>query len=603
MAFIMDGLETEAYDRTYHDRVLFARILKYQMPFRKKIAWICAVIFLNTVVMTAGPILISASIDIILKQVTALSIVLLSSGILILGTGGWFLNFMLQRLNTVVIGNMVKKLQEDALAAVLDHDLSFFDQYPTGKTVSRITSDTQDFSYIITLFTELFTEILIFVMVIIWLGLISPLLTLVLVGFAPVAFIVALGFRKIARKVSQNAKRFTASINAHIQESISGIMVAKTFRQEETIYQNFLESNRQGYRVGLRRGLTLSAIFPILGLVSGLGMAVLVYLSGFQLKDSGLSPGNWYLFMQAVGFFFFPLMSIASFWSQFQDGLAAAERVFSLIDSRPKVIQTGNEKMSSMDGKIEIKNLYFSYKENEPVFQDFSLSVPVKQTVAFVGHTGAGKSSIANLLARFYEFQGGGIFVDDHDIRTLDIAEYRKYIGIVPQEPFLFAGSIRDNIRYGRPDAGDAEIRDAAFHIGSGEWVTDLPAGLDTIITPRGGNISMGQRQLVALARVLLRDPRIFILDEATASVDPFTELQIQEGLSEIMKHRTVIVIAHRLSTVRHVDRIIVLDHGRIVEEGNHDQLLAAGGYYSELYNTYFRHQSLDYVEKSRELE
>jgi ATP-binding cassette subfamily B protein len=226
------------------------------------------------------------------------------------------------------------------------------------------------------------------------------------------------------------------------------------------------------------------------------------------------------------------------------------------------------------------------------------LHIQPGETVALVGHTGAGKSSIARLITRFYEFQDGELRVDGRNVRTLDLGQYRRQIGLVPQEPFLFSGSVRDNIRYARPNASDEEVCDAAEAISDGEWVDGLTDGLDTDVGERGANLSMGQRQLVALARVVLKDPAIFILDEATASVDPFTETQIQEGLDVIMHQRTAIVIAHRLSTVKHADRIIVLDHGEIIEEGTHDALIAQGGHYAELYNTYFRHQSLEYIEQ-----
>jgi ATP-binding cassette subfamily B protein len=603
VAFILDGLETEAYDRSYSDRQLFARIFGYLKPFTRKIAVICLVLFLNSAASGFGPILISKSLDILLQGVTPLAVILFTSGILILGVAAWIFNYILQRLDTVVIGNLVLRLQEDALSAVLDHDLSFFDRHPTGKIVSRITSDTQDFSYILTLVTDLVNEVLLFLILFVWLVLISPLLTLILICFAPLAVVIALSFRKVARKVTQYAKRFTAKINAHIQESISGIIVAKTFRQEPAIYRGFTENNTQGYRVGLRRGLVLTMIFPLMGAVSGLGLALLVYASGFQLTWFGLSPGNWYLFMQTVGFFFFPLISMASFWSQFQDGLSAAERVFALIDSRPKVIQRGDKRIAPGSWKIEFRNFSFSYTPGTPVLENFSLTIHKKETVALVGHTGAGKSSIASLIGRFYEFQGGELLIDGCDIRELDLVRYRRHLGVVPQDPFLFSGTVRENIKYGRPGASDKAISEAAYHIGNGEWIADLSAGLDTPVAQRGANLSMGQRQLVALARMLLRDPCLFILDEATASIDPFTEVLIQEGLKTVMEHRTALIIAHRLSTVRHVDRIIVIDHGKIMEEGTHDSLLARGGYYADLYNMYFRHQSLEYVEHFREID
>ena len=231
---------------------------------------------------------------------------------------------------------------------------------------------------------------------------------------------------------------------------------------------------------------------------------------------------------------------------------------------------------------------------------DFNLRIRPGETVALVGHTGSGKSSIARLVARFYEFQGGQILVDGVDIRALDLADYRSRLGIVTQSPFLFDGSVRENIRYGRPAATDAEVTAAARRVGGGDWLTTLPEGLDTLVGERGGNLSMGQRQLVALARVLLQDPSICILDEATASIDPLTETLIQEGLDEVLAGRTAIVIAHRLSTVRSADRIIVLRQGEIIEEGSHEALIERGGHYAELYNTYFRHQSLDYIEGLR---
>jgi ATP-binding cassette subfamily B protein len=605
MGFILDGLETEAYDRSYGDRDLLARILGYFRPHVGGLVVVASAISLSSLAGTAGPILIGRGIDLLGGQSETIvaTVLLLAFGVLLLGAAGWGFNFIQQWFAARVVGDVVLQLREDVFAATLKHDLSFFEAYPSGKIVSRVSSDTQDFSDVVSLVTTLLSQVLLVVALSVWLANINGWLTVFLLAMTPFAVVIALSFRKIAREVTQRARRVTAKINAQIQESISGITVAKSFRREATIYAAFAANNRQAYRVGLRRGLTLNTIFPILGTSSGLGMAVLIYAGGLAtLADNpfglaAISPGNWYLFMQAVGFYWWPLINIASFWSQFQDGLAAAERVFSLIDAKPKVVQLASEPVTRLEGSIEFRHVQFSYTSAEVVLRDFSLAVRPKETLAIVGHTGAGKSSLANLIARFYEFQGGEMLIDGRDIRRLDLSQYRRLVGLVPQDPFLFSGSVRDNIRQGNPVATDDEVLQAARRIGRGDWLGDLALGLDTEVGERGGNLSMGQRQLVALARVLLKNPAVFVLDEATASVDPFTEMQIQDGLEAIMRERTAVVIAHRLSTIRRADRIIVLRSGEIIAEGTHEALIAQGGHYAELYNAYFRHQSHEYIE------
>lgn len=601
MGFLMDGLDSEAYDRTYSDRQLVKRILGYFRPQARKMLVVALAILFTALLDTALPIFISFSIDTLGTNTTTTRFILLALGLTVIAGISWLFNAMRQQLSSQAVGDVVLKLRDDAFDAVLQRDLSFYDTFQSGKIVSRVTSDTQAFSQVMALTMELISRILLVVLLVGYLMTISVALTLILLALSPLIVLTALGFRTLARHTITLSRRMSATVSGHIQETVSGIAVAKAFRQEPVIFKSFLEVNQQSRHVNLRSRYVFSSIFPLLNVLAGIGTAALVYYGGVNVRNGSLSIGDWFLFIQGLGLFWFPLTSIASFWSQFQLGLAAGERVFALIDAEPKVVQTGAVKLPAMRGEIQFEGVDFRYNADEPVLNDLSLHIQPGETLALVGHTGSGKSSIAKLIARFYEFQGGRIRIDGHDIRTLDLASYRSYLGIVTQTPFLFDGTVLENIRYGRPAATDAEIQTVAQHVGAGDWIASLPNGLESEVGERGGNLSLGQRQIVALARVLLQNPSIFVLDEATASIDPLTETLIQEGLDLLMADRTSIVIAHRLSTVRNADRIIVLRQGVIIEQGNHTQLLAADGHYAELYNTYFRHQSLEYIEEEPE--
>ncbi|MFC5818192.1 ABC transporter ATP-binding protein [Nonomuraea sp. NPDC050478] len=595
MGFLMDGLEAEDYDRTYSDRELLRRILSYFRPKLGAMVLVAAMIVLVSLGQAAVPLLVSWGVDAVQAGTIGDVAWPLTGALLLTGVLGWVFNFFRQWYSARVTGDVVLHLREDAFDAVLQRDLSFYDETPSGRIVSRVTSDTDDFATVSTLTMDLISQVLMVGFVTVLLFLRSVELALLTLLVVPVVVGLALLFRRLARATTRKAQRSLSRVNANLQETMGGIAVAKSFRQERQVYDEFLPINRQSYQVTLRQGFVFSAIFPVLFLVAGLATVALVQFGGTAVLGGRLTAGDWYLFLQGVALFWFPLTSIAAFWSQFQQGLSASERVFALIDAPPRVVQTGAQPVGRLAGRIEFQGVTFGYDPASPVLRDFDLRIEAGETVALVGHTGAGKSTLSKLITRFYEFQEGRLLIDGRDIRELDLGEYRRQIGAVPQAPFLFSGTVADNIRYPRPDATDDEVRAAAEAVGGGDWIDALPHGLDTDVGEHGRALSMGQRQLVALARLLVQDPAIVVLDEATASVDPLTEAQIQEGLDVVLAERTSIVIAHRLSTIEHVDRIIVLDHGRIVEEGDHPTLLARGGRYCQVYNTYFRHQSPNY--------
>jgi ATP-binding cassette subfamily B protein len=595
------GLATEAYDRQYSDRELVRRIVKYFKPQVKRLVVVSIFLALIAVSGAAIPILVSRTVDQLSEQMDVNQIWLLSGAVLAAGVFAWGSNWVRRRLLSRATQDVIMDIRVQAFRAAANHDLSFFDEFSSGRIVSRITSDTREFGQVVILVTDLVTQLVQAALVAAALISAEPRLMLWVLAILPIVFFVALGFRRLARTVTRRGMRAMGNVNAAIKETISGIAVAKNFRQESEIFEEFDQANHSSYKVNLQRGFVLALVFPSLNTIGGIATALLLYIGGQQAAAGVISVGAWFLFMQALDRFWFPVLNLSSFWTQLQSGLSASERSFALIDAESKVVQTGHEVVDGLRGDVRFNKVDFAYTDQEQVLRGFDLHIKPGESVALVGHTGAGKSSIAKLTARFYEFQSGEIMIDGHDIRSLDLAVYRRRLGIVSQTPFLFSGTVVENIRYANTEASDEEILSLSRRIGDGEWLETLPQGLETEVGERGGRLSMGQRQLVSLMRVLVQRPAIFILDEATASIDPFTEWQIQQGLNMILKDTTSILIAHRLSTVRAADRIIVLENGKIIEEGSHDSLLAQGGHYAGLYNTYFRHQSLAYVEQSVE--
>ncbi|MHA1349736.1 MAG: ABC transporter ATP-binding protein, partial [Promethearchaeota archaeon] len=495
------GLEAEEYDRTYQDKDLLKRIVTYFSPYKR--AMILVIFFLTISSLTTAflPIITSLIISNLETSPDVIYIVFLIVLIFILNTSSWVFNYIRQIYSNRVIGSVVLDIRKDAHKSVVNHDLSFFDKNPLGKIVSRINTDSRDFGETVGMSIEVISSVIVLVLLIIVMFTVNVVLTLVLLISLPLFFVAALSFRKFARKMTLLGQRALASVNAFTKESFSGIQIAKTFRREKKVYDDFLQVNNQSYKVNLKRAFLLNAIFPSLGLIQGFVTTLLILFGSNLVIEGVVGVGELVLFIQSIILLFFPLLIIATFWPMFQTGMAASERIFAIIDTLPLVVQTNNIKPSKLKGEIEFKNLSFQYDKNRLIFDNFSLKVNPGESVALVGHTGAGKSSIAKLIARFYEFQGGDILVDGKSIREYDLTEYRKHIGIIPQTPFLWADTVENNIKYGYENASKKDVMHALEISGGSEWVKSLPKGLRTNVRERGSLLSMGQRQLVVFAR------------------------------------------------------------------------------------------------------
>jgi ATP-binding cassette, subfamily B, bacterial len=595
------SFSAEKYDRQYSDRQLFRRAIQYFKPHWKALVLLLVTVLLISAISSIQPIIISSGVD-QLSEGALTRVYWIIGGLLGLGLLNYGVNYVNRFTLVKLLADIIVTLSETAFSASMYHDLSFYDETNTGKIISRITSDTQEFGNLVSILSDVFTQLIQALVLLVVLFTIEWRLTLLSLLIVPLTMTATYMYRKLARKATRQGMRAMANVNSTIKETISGISVAKNFRQEHSIYGEFDEANRESYKVNVRRGIILHLMFPSLRTIGGAATALMVYFGGLTAVEGAITVGAWYLFLQSLDRFLWPILNLSTFWTNIQNGLAAAERVFALIDAKSTVNQTDNKPVSTIKGEIKFINIGFAYNEKECVLRDFNLHICPGETLAIVGHTGSGKTSIARLIERFYEYQSGTILIDGQDIRTFDLAQYRSQLGIVSQVPFLFSGTVLDNIRYGNPQTTVADILKVANQIGDGDWLDTLPNGLETPVGERGGQLSMGQRQLISLMRVLVSEPSIFILDEATASIDPFTEWQIQQALDLIMKKTTSILIAHRLSTVKAADRIITIENGKIIEEGNHQQLLEKGGHYANLYDTYFRHQSLSYVENAMSL-
>jgi ATP-binding cassette, subfamily B, bacterial len=584
MSFILGGLTPEVGVRQHSDGALMARLWQHLRDHRWKLALVVLALFVNTLSVALVPFVLGRAIDTTSGGPGLWWIVAALNAAALLT---WVTQFAHQHLTSAAVADVTLSAQRDALRAALRQDHAFYDRVSSGSVVSRITTDTSTLSGIVNLGADTLNQLLLVILLSGVLVFVSPPLALTLSAIVPIVILVALGFRRLARGAAAQAQESVGALNASIAETMRGIAVAKNYHQEAFLLEQFRDQNRKAYTISLANNRIFGGIFPTLDIVTGLGTALVLYVGGRMVLEGNLTTGSWYLGIQAVTLLLFPLTGIASFWSQFQQGLAATERVNALTDARPEVTETGTQVVSTADMSLRFHGVHLRYGNGPAVLNDLSLEIPAGQRVALIGRTGSGKTSLLRVLMRFYEYQRGTVSVGDRDLRAIEPEERSRLFGLVTQVPMLFDATVAENIRFARPDADDAAVLSAANAIGT-NWLEELPQGLETPVGERGVLLSQGQRQLVSLARVMLHDPRIILLDEATANVDSFTEWQVQQGLDALMRERTTVIVAHRLTTVAGADRVILLEDGRVVADGTHRTLSSTHPGYASMYASYF---------------
>lgn len=586
--------DQETQDVHYHGNA-FLRLMGYLKPYWKTVVLCCVLVALLTVFDIARPRIIGDAIDQYITQQSAQALApeVRFAGIVkaaFLYIGILLLQFVCSRLQYLKIQetgqNIVYTLRNELLQHVESLSMRFFDLTPVGRIVTRITNDTEAVNdlYANTI-VRLFRNVVKIIALAIIMMLMNFRMAMLSFVMVPLVAVLTVVFRKLSRKTYQIVKTRITTLNTFLSEHLSGMKVIQIFAREKEKCAEFEEKNESLYRAGLREMMVFAIFRPSIYFSSVIALAIILGGGSSLVLDGVISIGMLYTFTEYISQLFTPVQELAEQFSTLQSAIASAEKIFTLLDEQPMLSDKPDaKKLPAVRGKIEFDHVWFAYDNVNWVLKDVSFTIEPGQKVAFVGATGAGKSSILNLIGRYYDVQKGAIRVDGVDVRDLTREQLRAAIGQVQQDVFIFTGDIKSNIRLRDEDITDEQVRQAAEYTNAARFIERLPNGYDEHVTERGATFSAGQRQLLSFARTLAHNPTILILDEATANIDTETEQWIQEALERLMQGRTSIMVAHRLSTVQHADRIIVMHHGQIRESGTHQELLKQDGIYKKLY-------------------
>jgi ATP-binding cassette, subfamily B, multidrug efflux pump len=582
-------------DGKVFDPQVIRRLWGYLKGYKSKLLWTLLLVVITSIMQLLGPYLLKVAIDdyiIARTDLTGLSVVSLAYALTLVVS--YFSQAQQSNIMAYVTQHILSRMRAELLVKINRLPLSYHDTHESGVTLSRIINDVAIFQELLTQgVINIVADCIILVGIITIMFVMSPKLALLTLAVMPIMIVATALFTRHARKAYVQTRETIGEVAAGFQENVSGVRVVQAFSREHTNQHRFDRVNQGNLDANLWAIRLSSAFPPIVELMGMIATAIVLLFGTMAVMSGEITVGIVVAFLTYVTRFFQPIREIAQVYTLFQQAMAAGEKIFHLLDYPVAVDDKPNAReMPPIKGQIDFNHVSFHYRRDVPVLTDVSLHAEPGQTIALVGPTGAGKTSIASLLARFYDISDGEILIDGVDIRDVTMASLRGQMGLVPQDPFLFSGTIAENIRFGRLDATDEEVIDAAKLANAHEFIERLPEGYDTEVNERGQNYSQGQRQLIAFARAVLANPRILILDEATASVDTRTEVLIQAALGRLLQGRTSVVIAHRLSTIRNADQVLVVNDGRIVQRGTHRELLAQEGTYRDLYLMQYRREA-----------